>query len=153
MNWHYPDQGKGGLMMMTEIGMTDQMQTRQQDALSPQIENWRRKLERTCRHLLPWACSAQMLPMWVSDYSKVCKLASALNAKIDELFSLTADQLPDDSAGNALIVAAIDVTVDEIGQIGRRIENELHNSVGVPQQHHRRNRADFHRHRASICFS
>ena len=134
-------------MFMTEIGMTDQMQAREQDELSPQIEDWRRKLERTCRHLLPWACSAQMLPMWVSDYGKVCKLATALNAKIDELFSLTSNELPSDFAGNALIVAAIDVTVDEIGQIGRRIETELHNSVGVPNEQRRRGRADIHRDR------
>jgi hypothetical protein len=130
--------------MMTEIMMkTDQ----RQNELSPQIEDWRRKLERTCRHLLPWACSAQMLPMWVSDYGKVCKLATALNAKIDELFSLTADELPTDSAGNALVLAAIDVTVDEIGQIGRRIESELHNSVGISDEQPQRKRTNFHRDR------
>ena len=135
-------------MMMTETAAMDQTPNH----LSPQIEDWRRKLEHTCRHLLPWACSAQMLPMWVSDYGKVCKLAAALDAKIDELFSLTADELPDNADGNALVVAAIDVTVDEIGQIGRRIESELHSSVGVPQQHHRRNHVDFHRNRIA-CMS
>ena len=135
-------------MMMIETATTDQTPNH----LSPQIEDWRRKLERTCRHLLPWACSAQMLPMWVSDYGKVCKLASALNAKIDELFSLTADELPDGADGNALVIAAIDVTVDEIGQIGRRIESELHNSVAVPRQHQRRKHADLYRNRVA-CLS
>jgi len=131
-------------MMMTDMVMTDQTATPRQDEMSPQIEDWRRKLERTCRHLLPWACSAQMLPMWVSDYSKVCKLATALNAKIDELFFLTANDLTADSAGNALVMAAIDVTVDEIGQIGRHIESELHQSVSVPQQRNCRGGTRFH---------
>ncbi len=137
-------------MTMTEMMMNDETPTPRYDNLSPQIEDWRRKLERTCRHLLPWACSAQMLPMWVSDYSKVCKLATALDEKIDELFTLTEDDLLADAAGNALVVAAIDVTIDEIGQIGRRIEMELHNSVGVPDKKPHRGRVDFHRDRLAF---
>jgi hypothetical protein len=113
--------------------------------LKPQIEDWRCKLERTCRKLLPWACSAQMLPLWVSDYSKVCRLAGALNAKIDDLFSLTSQDLPEGAEANALMLAAIDQTIDDIGLIGRRIESELHDSIGVPDERPRKSRAYFHR--------
>jgi hypothetical protein len=106
----------------------------EQACLTPQIEDWRRKLDRTCRHLLPWANSAQMLPMWVSDYGKVCQLAAALNEKLEDLFCLTSKDYPANSAANASVVAAIDQTIDEIGAIGRHIERELHDSIGASNE-------------------
>jgi hypothetical protein len=144
-NLHYVVQGKKESSMLT--AELDEKWNAGQMELAPHIEDWRCKLERTCRKLLPWACSAQMLPLWVSDYGKVCGLASALNAKIDDLFSLTSQDLPQEQAANASMLAAIDQTVEEIGMIGRRIETELHDSIGVPDEHHRRSRSSLHRHR------
>jgi hypothetical protein len=121
---------KGDSMTTVAIEETPEISDAGLACLTPQIEDWRRKLERTCRHLLPWACSAQMLPMWVSDYGKVCRLAAALSEKLDDLFCLTEKDYPAESAENASVLAAIDQTIDEIDLIGQRIERELHDSVG-----------------------